>query len=264
MTEPYRFPILLLVSRKDIAGMNIFQFINDQLQEQTVIIENDSIYSDEEITKFVPIETSVIFLSRHSARSLRPSFTVHPIGNFGKAEFGGKDTILGSCQSFMLKRLILNVRELANSKNYQFSYEYEISIEVTHHGPFSHVPVTFIEVGSSESQWKDLEACRLIADTINGTEFDKIDHEDDWVSVIGFGGNHYATKFNKQMLETEYAFGHICAKYALPMLNEELIQQMILKTNPRPEIAFFDKKSMKRKQLIRSWLSESDIDVMQI
>lgn len=264
MTELTTFPLMLLVSRKDIAGMNIFHYIDEKLKEQTLILENDSIYSDEEIKKFVPIDTSIIFLSRHSARSLRPSFTVHPIGNFGKAEFGGKDTILAPCQSFMLKRLVFNIKELVDSKGYQLNENYEVSIEVTHHGPFSHVPVTFIEVGSSESQWKDQEACRLIADTLNGTEFDKIDHEEDWVSVIGFGGNHYAAKFTKYMLETEYAFGHICAKYALSKLNEELIQQMILKTNPPPKIAFFDKKSMKRKQQIKSWLSDFNIEVLQI
>ncbi len=163
-----------------------------------------------------------------------------------------------------MKRLILNIKELKDSGNYETIFDYEISLEVTHHGPFSKSPVVFIEVGSSEAQWKDLEACRLISDAVNNTDFDKIDQNSDWVSVIGFGGNHYATKFTRYMLETEYAFGHICAKYAIKWLDKELIHQMITKTLPTPELVLFDKKSMKRKQQIRTWLSEFDFEVKQI
>jgi D-aminoacyl-tRNA deacylase len=206
----------------------------------------------------------VIFLSRHSARSLRPSFTVHPIGNFGIAEFGGRDRTLIECNSFLLKRLLLNIKELMSSEVFKLNYEYEFSLEVTHHGPFSINPLVFIEVGSSEEQWKDLEACRLIAEAVNRVDFKNYDLSSEWISAIGFGGNHYANKFTKLMLKTKNAIGHICAKYALTSLNAELVGQMILKTTPTPRVAFFDKKSMKRKQEIRKMLSAFDIEVIQI
>ena len=263
MNESLKMNVHLLASREDNAGMNIAQFIHSSLQKRITVVENISIFSDEEVANLTSAK-SIVYLSRHSAQSLRPSLTVHSIGNFGIAEFGGLNSTLVKCNSFLMKRLILNIKELKDSGNYETIFDYEISLEVTHHGPFSKSPVVFIEVGSSEAQWKDLEACRLISDAVNNTDFDKIDQDSDWVSVIGFGGNHYATKFTRYMLETEYAFGHICAKYAIKCLDKELIHQMITKTLPTPELVLFDKKSTKRKQQIRTWLSEFEIEVKQI
>ena len=137
-------------------------------------------------------------------------------------------------------------------------------MEATHHGPFSDHSIAFIEVGSSEPQWKDLEACRLIADAINSLDSKESFQSKKWISSIGFGGNHYASKFTKLILETEYALGHICAKYAISLLNEYLVGQMMIKTYPTPKIAFFDKKSMKRKQEIRNILSVFNIEVMLV
>ncbi|MFX1285569.1 MAG: D-aminoacyl-tRNA deacylase [Promethearchaeota archaeon] len=256
--------IHLLVSREDSAGMNISRFIHSHLQQNVTFIDTVSIYSDDEIANAIPSTSSIIFLSRHSAQSLRPSFTVHPIGNFGTAEFGGKDSTLVKCHSFLMKRLLLNIQELKASGEYTINFDYEVSLEVTHHGPFSRPAIVFIEVGSTDAQWEDLEACRLIADAVNNTDFNNLNQDSDWVSVIGFGGNHYATKFTRYMVESDYAFGHICAKYAIQWLTEDLIRQMITKTNPPPELVLFDKKSMKRKQQLRTWLSEFNIKVKQI
>lgn len=256
--------VQLLASREDIAGLNISRFINDNLQKRVKIVDQISIYSDDEISSGIPSASVIIYLSRHSARSLRPSFTVHPIGNFGAAEFGGSDSTLVNCNSFLIKRLLLNIKELKASKEYETTFDYEISLEVTHHGPFSQPVVIFIEVGSSDAQWEDLEACRLIADAVNRTDFDNLTQDNDWISVIGFGGNHYATKFTRYMLDSEYALGHICAKYAIQSLNKDMIRQMIMKTLPAPKLVLFDKKNMKRKQQIRTWLSEFEIEVKQI
>ena len=264
MNDRTKSQLHLLVSREDVAGMNICTFLNNRAQKKVIEVNNISIYSDEELYNQVPSNSTSIFLSRHSARSLRPSFTVHPIGNFGKADFGGKINTLVRCNSFILKRLLLNIKDLVNSRTYRLMYNYEISLEVTHHGPYSEYPVVFIEVGSSEAQWQDLEACRLIAQVVNGFEYEKTIQTDKWTSSIGFGGNHYANKFTKIILETEYSIGHICPKYALPLLNDDLVNQMIMNTEPKPKIAFFDKKSMKRKQEIRYMLVKHDIEVVQI
>jgi D-aminoacyl-tRNA deacylase len=256
--------IQLVASREDIAGMNISQFIHSELKNQLSIVDEISIFSDQAISEVVPLAATVIYLSRHSAQSLRPSLTVHPIGNFGRAEFGGRDNVLVDCHSFLLKRLLLNIKKLMSSGEYDLLFDYEISLEVTHHGPYAESSIVFIEVGSSEPQWNDLEACRLIADAVNTTQFDNLTLGRDWVSVIGFGGNHYATKFTRYMLESEYSFGHICPKYAIPHLTPDSIQQMIRKTSPNPELVLFDKKGMKQKQQIRTWLADLEIEVKQI
>jgi len=111
--------IKLLASEQDTAGMNILNFISQDLQFKTKIVKEVSIYADYEIKSLeLNPQTSIIFLSRHSAKSLRPSLTVHPIGNFSKAEFGGKDFTLINCDSFILKLLFLKI----NHNNYYFIY----------------------------------------------------------------------------------------------------------------------------------------------
>jgi D-aminoacyl-tRNA deacylase len=257
--------IQLLASKVDNAGMNILEFIKKPLKEEAIVIQGESIFADEELTDNIKDnKNTLIFLSRHRAKSLRPSLTIHPIGNFTKAEFGGKDSTLIKCNSFLQKQLFLNILKLHSSEKYNFLYQYETSLEVTHHGPYTSNPLIYIEVGSSEDQWADLEACRLIADTINILNIDSLYDHESWISSIGFGGNHYSQKFTKQMRISDYAIGHICAKYAIPFLTQELIQQMIEKTIPKPEIAMFDRKSMKRKQQIREWLADFDLEVIQV
>ncbi|MHA2297081.1 MAG: D-aminoacyl-tRNA deacylase [Candidatus Hodarchaeales archaeon] len=256
--------VLLFASRKDIAGMNILDFLDSNLKDKVFIFEIDSINSDDEISRHAAPGTSCIFLSRHRAKSLKPSFTVHPVGNFNQALVGGKVATLCPCDSFTLKRLLLNVNKLINTGEYNLSHHYEISIEATHHGPSSTIPVAFIEVGSSETQWQEKEACKLIADAVNLFFKEKKDLEDEWVPAIAFGSNHYSSKFSRLVLETENALGHVCAKYAISSLNADLVRQMIEKTIPRPVKAFFDRKSLKRKQEIRGWLAEHGIEVVQI
>lgn len=264
MNDFIKSRLKMLVSRQDIAGMNILNYLSENLQNEVLTVTEDCIYSDEEIKNYVLKNSTIIFLSRHSARSLRPSFTVHPIGNFGKAEFGGNDGTLVQCNSLILKKLLLNIKELIESDKFDLQYNYEISVEATHHGPFSQFPIAFIEVGSSEPQWRDLEACRLIAEVLNNFDIEAINQNNKWVSAVGFGGNHYANKFTKLILGSENAIGHICAKYAIPLLNDKLVDQMIINTIPKPEIAFFDKKSMKRKQEIRKMLLDYNIEVIQV
>jgi D-tyrosyl-tRNA(Tyr) deacylase len=46
--------------------------------------------------------------------------------------------------------------------------------------------------------------------------------------VLGFGGGHYCPTFSTMM--GEYAFGHMAAKYAIPLLGEEMVAQMAEKS----------------------------------
>ena len=41
--------------------------------------------------------------------------------------------------------------------------DYEVSYEVTHHGPSLDVPAMFVELGSSENQWSDSKAAEAVA-----------------------------------------------------------------------------------------------------
>ncbi len=78
MNWSLKMNVHLLASREDNAGMNIAQFIHSSLQKRITVVENISIFSDEEVANFTPAK-SIIYLSRHSAQSLRPSFTVRQL-----------------------------------------------------------------------------------------------------------------------------------------------------------------------------------------
>jgi D-tyrosyl-tRNA(Tyr) deacylase len=156
--------------------------------------------------------------SRHWARSGQPSLTTHATGNFGEARLGGRDHELQPVPAVAMR----NVYEaLKKSPPAGFT----VSLEATHHSPTQFkVPMFFAEVGSSEAQWSDVAACEYLVDAI----LDGIKSDAGAPRAIGFGGGHYCPKFS--VMEGEYAFGHIAAKYAVPSLNDDLIRQMIEKT----------------------------------
>ncbi|MCX6654733.1 MAG: hypothetical protein NTY03_06380, partial [Candidatus Bathyarchaeota archaeon] len=80
----------------------------------------------------------------------------------------------------------------------------------------------------------DLGACEYLVDAI----LEGIASTESASAAIGFGGGHYCPKFS--VMEKEYAFGHIAAKYSLPELTEEIIQQMISKTSGGVEKAYIE------------------------
>ncbi len=159
-----------------------------------------------------------VVASRHWAKSGQPSLTVHATGNFSEARLGGRPHELQPVQAEAMR----NVYEaLKRSPPPGFT----VSLEATHHSPTQfRVPMFFAEVGSSEAQWSDLVACEYLVDAIlNGVASDAKAPR-----AIGFGGGHYCPKFS--VMEGEYAFGHVAAKYAIPSLDDDLVRQMIEKT----------------------------------
>jgi D-aminoacyl-tRNA deacylase len=159
-----------------------------------------------------------VVASRHWSKSGQPSLTTHATGNYGKAVFGGRNRELQAVPPNGLRNVYLAM--LRNPpKNFQ------VSLEATHHSPTQFlVPMFFAEVGSSPTQWADLNACEYLVDAI----LDGIASKETVPTSIGFGGGHYCPKFS--IMEREHAFGHIAAKYAFSMLTDEMISQMITKT----------------------------------
>lgn len=160
----------------------------------------------------------MVVASRHWAKSGKPSLTVHPTGNFGKAMYGGRSRELQLTAPNKMRDVYLRILEDPPRK-------FEVSLEATHHSPTEfNVPMFFAEVGSREAQWSDEKVCGYLVDAILGGI------EDDGYadSAIGFGGGHYCPTFSTMM--DEYAFGHMAAKYAVPLLSEDLVAQMVEKS----------------------------------
>jgi len=172
----------------------------------------------------------LIFASRHASKSARPALLIHTTGNWGEeTSFGGNSNEIAYSSAILLKAGFLSLlessRELEEGK-------FSIDMEVNHHGPTNHsIPLVFMELGSIKAEWNDQEAGKVVADAIIKTiEKYWIVKREDPIIGLGFGGTHYSPKFKKLIINTNIAIAHICPKYFVQELNEEMIKQMIDKT----------------------------------
>jgi D-aminoacyl-tRNA deacylase len=190
-------------------------YLNDE--KMLYFIDDMHIYHDnvdEEIENLGYSPDTIIFASRHASAAKKKTLSIHAVGNFSNAEYGGKDATLVLCNPLLMRKAL----ELLNEKSLE---EYEVCYEATHHGPYLEKPCFFIEVGSTEKEWGDERACKAIAEVILEIE------EKQYEIAIGIGGGHYAPRFTDLALEKDIAFGHIAAKYAVPYLNDGMLRKMI-------------------------------------
>ncbi|MCX6650336.1 MAG: D-aminoacyl-tRNA deacylase [Methanomassiliicoccales archaeon] len=183
----------------------------------------------------------VVFLSKHRAASGRPTLTVHPIGNFGKAEHGGKDGTLVPASPTFLSGMLREIAVRGKGLPFQISYE------VTHHGPFLDVPTTYLEIGSDDSKWGDLDAAKALAGSLlNFTP-------SQGPVVVGVGGGHYAPRFTEVTLAKKVSFGHMVAKHVLEAGDDDHAISAIAKAMKASgtDVAYLHKKSFSRPEARR-------------
>ncbi|MFH1587642.1 MAG: D-aminoacyl-tRNA deacylase [Candidatus Diapherotrites archaeon] len=241
----------IIVSKEDIAGMNMAKFLKETFgfketerefdgnnvwvkdKFELVFVNEFQIYAEH----LNNLETDlIVFASRHSSAAEKPSLTVHAPGNWGKAEMGGKDGELCPTYAGLIKNYLLELQK----KKDELNLEYEVSLETTHHGPFLEKPAVFIELGSCEKQWGDLKAAEIIA----GIIFNSTKVENAGVVAIGIGGNHYCPEFTKLVLRTDYATSHIIPKYILQNFSEEMLGKAIEKTVEKVDEIVIDYKGL--------------------
>jgi D-aminoacyl-tRNA deacylase len=174
---------------------------------------------------------AVIFASRHRAESRIPTLTVHPIGNYAAAEFGGRPGTLNWATPQLMTSALRNLTKNANG------LDFNVSFETTHHGPILSSPAFFIEIGSYEELWGREDAANAIADSILAVR------DDAHPIVICVGGGHYAPRFTEVALSRKVAIGHMAANYALDSLDAEMIDQMAQKSDGAKRV-YFHKKGM--------------------
>jgi len=244
-----------------------------------------------------------IFISKHKAEEGRASLTCHAIGNFGKADKGGKEKTLCTNNSIFLKNIFIEL-------NNNVKEPYEVTLEATHHGPYLEKPVLFVELGSNEKYWEDKKGGNIVAKSVigaikkyndnssttienpinnenninntrkNGTFFlsqkspisvkskineknnaNLMNENNNYESTFVIGGGHYNHYANKAMLQSNLAVGHICAKYNLENLDENLLKQAIDKTIPKPKFVLLDWKGLgKEKARILEILDKNNIE----
>lgn len=153
---------------------------------------------------------ALVFASRHSGDT-GPLLTAHFTGNFGPAEFGGADGALAAA-SPGLHRHVLAALEARVPEGYA------VGTECTHHGPSSvGVPSMFVEVGSTETAWNDPDAARAVAEAILALRNAPAGADR---TVVGFGGGHYAPRFERVIRETSWAVGHVAADWGLDAMGD--------------------------------------------
>ena len=265
--------IAIISSSKDSAGINIrnnlielfdfkklnVKFDNNEIYQynkiQNKIIKlyltnNDLIFS-ENLDKKIDADI-LIFASKHRSRENTPSFAIHTIGNWGRAELGGQEKKLCMSSAVLLKNLFIELNEPASNTNFQ------LTMEATHHGPYVEKPAVFVEIGSMEKEWNDKENGKIIAKTI----MNSINNENkNYKIAVGIGGPHYCNNFNKIALRTDIALSHICPKHQLQNLNEELINQPLNKTVEKVDFILLDWKGLgKEKQRIINLLKNLNLE----
>ena len=252
--------ILLVASNKDTASLNIKKQIlknyifqkSSKLFEKnptytadvnekkvTLITLNDeSVRAQDLLAKF-PNTKLIVFISRHSSQSAKPTLSVHAPGNFAEAELGGLPKSLSVAPAVAMQtalKALLYYRE-------QLHLDYEVSYECTHHGPSLNVPAMFVELGSSPAQWSDCKAAEAVANsamtaiaTFTGPTNS---------AVLGIGGTHYNQNFTLMALMGAATFGHIIPKYAVSAIDAEMLRQCVEKTMEKVPLAVLDWKGIK-------------------
>jgi len=202
-----------------------------------------------------PLETDlVVFISSHKSEAGKPTLSTHPIGNWGKAELGGKDKTIIPTNPGVMKKFLLGLQ----AKQQERELDYEISLECTHHGPLLSKPTIFIEIGSSPKEWADEKAALAVAEVV----MENIRNQEKFTNCVGLGGQHYPHEFTKIELRTDYALGHMCPKHNLAKLDTELLQQAI-KCSVAEKIVLDWKGLGPQKQQVKELVEATGIEVLR-
>lgn len=213
--------------KDDPAGNNIIENlkkISFLPQIPVIKLKKHPIYSEFLEKKHPELKNTdfLIFASTHRSKANKNSLSLHAPGNWRGADLGGQPGKVCKTSSFVLKYMFQELNKIAKAEN----SDYEITLEVTHHGPLTEIPCCFVEIGSQEEQWKDQKAGKIIAKIISSLQDYK---KENWIPAIGIGGPHYAPLFNKIQLNSQYAISHIIPGYSLP-LTTSMLQEAEQKT----------------------------------
>jgi D-aminoacyl-tRNA deacylase len=249
--------ILIVASTKDVAGMNIAQQILDNYGFEKVeerfhqnpvyskivqnslvklVFVNEEIVNTQFITEFFSPQL-LVFISKHRSVSGLPTLSVHTPGNLSKAELGGIPRKVSVSPASAMRNALL---EMANVKE-ELGLNYQVCYECTHHGPSLDAPAMFVELGSSMKQWKDKRAAEAVA----RAAMVAVSKQSKYAAVLGVGGPHYNAKFTRIALSKPIAFGHIIPKYAVSLLDADMVRQCVERTVEKVESVILDWKGIK-------------------
>jgi len=174
----------------------------------------------------------VLVASRHVSESGEPCLTAHVPGEPLNLKLG----LASPCS------VKLALRELAQARE-ELGLAYKVSMEATHHGPTElSVPVTFVEIGSQPSHWRDEKAGEAVARALMRAATSSATGP----RAVGFGGPHYAPRHTTVSLSSEVCIGHVIPKYV--EIREEVVRLAVERTAGGVDLFVLDWKGLTRAQ----------------
>jgi len=242
---------LIVASKSDKAGINIttqlsqfrknpfFSAVKQSSGFDFYLPEKEIIYTENLDMNRIAQYDFIIFASKHKSEKKEKTLSVHPVGNWRNAEFGGESGKLcrssAQFQKFLFEKLNENVGK------YDLK-DYKVTLECTHHGPLIDKPCLFIEIGSTETEWADRRAAFIVAKSISEA-IEQFKANPFYETAIAIGGLHYCQSFNKPELKSNVAISHIIPKYVFP-LKEEMVKEAIDKTEEEIDFILLDWKGL--------------------
>ncbi|MCK9596011.1 hypothetical protein M0R19_02415 [Candidatus Pacearchaeota archaeon] len=229
---------LIVASKLDKAGINITTQMSQFGNFHFYLVDNEVIYTENLNLEKINQYDFIIFASRHVSEKGGKTLSVHAPGNWREAKFGGKEGKVCKTSALFQKQLF----EKLKLNLEKFPINYDLTLEATHHGPLINKPCVFVEIGATETEWKDRKAAFVVAKSI--AEIIEDFKENPYNEVaIGIGGPHYCPSFNKIQLNSNIAISHIISQYAFP-ITEEMIQEAIAGTEEDIDFILLDWKGM--------------------
>ena len=256
---------LLVAYKNDPAGNNMAKFLSQDLEKMNgvfrgekfdVLITTSPVISADWLEEKFDYD-GYVFLSKHAAESGTLALTCHSTGNFDVAKFGGNSQQVAIPFPSFQKTYLQNLW-----KNRTDFPDFQITIEATHHGPTDlNKPSIFIEIGTTQKQWNDVELCNSIAQIVKKTFENPLQQ---FPFAVCFGGTHYSQKFTNEIINCKFALGTVIPKHAIEFLEQSLFQH-IIERNIDAQVALLDWNSLgKNKQKVVELLSTTKLEVIKI
>ena len=241
----------IILQSKEYRNVKLFVCNNSLLHLED--LDEISIWNSKDI------QSSYIFLSKHISKSGTPTLTCHSTGNYADNPNGGNSREIALSNPHLQKQYMLHLVKVKSALP-----NYDIVIEATHHGPTSlNGPVLFVEIGSTEREWADINAASIVCDCI----LDAIENDLNRCKKvgIGLGGTHYPIKFNKLLLKSEFGLAYIATKYDLQSIDKKMLEQMILKSIEKITHMIVDWKGLgKEKDRIMRLVADTGLDILRV
>lgn len=235
---------LVVACKKNIAGMNIVknleQFRKELNNLDIYLTEEETLYNENLDLDFINSYDFVIFACTHRSEKKEKALCIHAPGNWRDNLLGGVNGKVCNSSAVFQKFIFEKLNEI--SKEHNLDQKYRITLEATHHGPLIEKPCLFIEIGATETEWKDRVAGFVVAKTIfqSIVEYKFNPYRE---IAVAIGGPHYCPNFNKLQLGSNVAISHVIPSYSMP-ITEEMIKEAISKTQEEIDFVVLDWKGL--------------------